>query len=257
MLIRESIAERHSGRVSHVRQQFWHHLIVSEHCKRRVQAVRQTASHRLWRLGARHLDLVVNVSKTVVAQPFGHHKSIRPQQCQLRRSTKPKESAASTDTAAKPKMMQPLVKTSAQLRSTSHCSYGVTPTADPQKVTAEKPLTHAASFLKWHRFHGLWGRSSVGRAPQWHCGGRRFDPCRLHHFGGIQIRKPRMSCFWGPVLGPSIDRGNPRHRKVCYLADPPKSIQWLRCIAQDRRFPWSRFTSSLPASSPPPSLPVN
>ena len=25
-----------------------------------------------------------------------------------------------------------------------------------------------------------WGRSSVGRAPQWHCGGRRFDPDRLH-----------------------------------------------------------------------------
>ena len=26
------------------------------------------------------------------------------------------------------------------------------------------------------------GRSSVGRAPQWHCGGRRFEPDRLHHF---------------------------------------------------------------------------
>ena len=28
--------------------------------------------------------------------------------------------------------------------------------------------------------HSGWGRSSVGRAPQWHCGGRRFEPCRLH-----------------------------------------------------------------------------
>ena len=28
----------------------------------------------------------------------------------------------------------------------------------------------------------LGGRSSVGRAPQWHCGGRRFEPDRLHQF---------------------------------------------------------------------------
>ena len=26
----------------------------------------------------------------------------------------------------------------------------------------------------------LWGRSSVGRAPDLHSGGRRFDPVRLH-----------------------------------------------------------------------------
>ena len=26
------------------------------------------------------------------------------------------------------------------------------------------------------------GCSSVGRAPQWHCGGHRFDPGQLHHF---------------------------------------------------------------------------
>src|ERR1051325_7925029 len=26
-----------------------------------------------------------------------------------------------------------------------------------------------------------WGRSSAGRAPEWHSGGRRFDPVRLHH----------------------------------------------------------------------------
>ena len=25
-----------------------------------------------------------------------------------------------------------------------------------------------------------WGRSSVGRAPQWHCGGHQFDSVRLH-----------------------------------------------------------------------------
>src|ERR1041384_1860835 len=26
-----------------------------------------------------------------------------------------------------------------------------------------------------------WGRSSVGRAPQWHCGGQGFESPRLHH----------------------------------------------------------------------------
>ena len=25
-------------------------------------------------------------------------------------------------------------------------------------------------------------RSSAGRAPAWHAGGRKFDPCRVHHF---------------------------------------------------------------------------
>ncbi len=49
-------------------------------------------------------------------------------------------------------------------------------------VSVENVLTHANAFLKCARFYGLWGRSSVGRAPQWHCGGRRFEPCRLHHF---------------------------------------------------------------------------
>ncbi len=28
----------------------------------------------------------------------------------------------------------------------------------------------------------LWGRSSVGRALEWHSRGRRFDPVRLHDF---------------------------------------------------------------------------
>jgi hypothetical protein len=26
-----------------------------------------------------------------------------------------------------------------------------------------------------------WGCSSIGRAPEWHSGGRRFDPVQLHH----------------------------------------------------------------------------
>ncbi len=35
--------------------------------------------------------------------------------------------------------------------------------------------------VRWSE--SIWGRSSVGRAPQWHCGGRRFDPDRLHQIG--------------------------------------------------------------------------
>src|SRR5207247_1034594 len=34
--------------------------------------------------------------------------------------------------------------------------------------------------------HSGWGRSSVGRAPQWHCGGQGFESPRLHQPG---IRK--------------------------------------------------------------------
>jgi hypothetical protein len=30
-------------------------------------------------------------------------------------------------------------------------------------------------------FRTGWGRSSVGRAPQWHCGGQGFESPRLHH----------------------------------------------------------------------------
>ena len=33
----------------------------------------------------------------------------------------------------------------------------------------------------------VWGRSSVGRAPQWHCGGLGFDSPRLHHTKPINL----------------------------------------------------------------------
>src|SRR5256885_7376086 len=31
----------------------------------------------------------------------------------------------------------------------------------------------------------VWGRSSVGRAPEWHSGGQGFEPPRLHQFRGL------------------------------------------------------------------------
>ena len=35
---------------------------------------------------------------------------------------------------------------------------------------------------------GYWGCSSVGRAPDLHSGGRRFDPDQLHHGAGSPPR---------------------------------------------------------------------
>src|ERR1041385_3805296 len=40
-------------------------------------------------------------------------------------------------------------------------------------------LTTRLGILNSARFG--WGRSSVGRAPQWHCGGQGFESPRLHH----------------------------------------------------------------------------
>ena len=43
-----------------------------------------------------------------------------------------------------------------------------------------------------------WGRSSVGRAPQWHCGGQGFESPRLHHSLGCVDYKEHRSlkpCF--------------------------------------------------------------
>src|SRR5256885_2255592 len=42
-----------------------------------------------------------------------------------------------------------------------------------------KCLTTRTGLLDCTRFG--WGRSSVGRAPQWHCGGQGFESPRLHH----------------------------------------------------------------------------
>ena len=40
-----------------------------------------------------------------------------------------------------------------------------------------------------------WGRSSVGRAPAWHAGGRRFEPDRLHHSFGAPDERVFVECF--------------------------------------------------------------
>ena len=50
------------------------------------------------------------------------------------------------------------------------------------KVFRKSTLTVRLEFLKCAPLSGQWGRSSVGRAPQWHCGGQEFESPRLHHF---------------------------------------------------------------------------
>jgi hypothetical protein len=39
-------------------------------------------------------------------------------------------------------------------------------------------------------FHFGWGLSSVGRAPQWHCGGQGFESLRLHHSKKLASDRP-------------------------------------------------------------------
>ena len=50
------------------------------------------------------------------------------------------------------------------------------------KVFWKSALTVPVNLLKCAPLSGQWGRSSVGRAPQWHCGGQEFESPRLHHF---------------------------------------------------------------------------
>ena len=45
------------------------------------------------------------------------------------------------------------------------------------------------------KYQMLWGRSSAGRVPQWHCGSRGFDPLRLHQ-SSASIRRLRIGAFF-------------------------------------------------------------
>ena len=61
------------------------------------------------------------------------------------------------------------------------------------RIPWEISLTPCDSFLKCAPLFGPWGRSSVGRAPQWHCGGRKFESCRLHHpFRPVNVGSPNV-----------------------------------------------------------------
>ncbi len=56
-----------------------------------------------------------------------------------------------------------------------------------------KVLTNRVGLLDCTHFG--WGRSSVGRAPQWHCGGQGFESPRLHHLTcSVAGRTKTSSC---------------------------------------------------------------
>ncbi len=52
-------------------------------------------------------------------------------------------------------------------------------------------LTFSLNPLEFSR--SGWGRSSVGRAPEWHSGGQGFEPPRLHHLPEQPFRWPDSS----------------------------------------------------------------
>ena len=84
----------------------------------------------------------------------------------------------------------------------SQATHRVSPTRHPRPAPGYPPLRHPHRHRHRHRSRPptgprcrcaidtaptlcyksapAWGRSSVGRAPEWHSGGRRFDPDRLH-----------------------------------------------------------------------------
>ena len=45
-----------------------------------------------------------------------------------------------------------------------------------------------------HFLRSGWGRSSVGRAPEWHSGGQGFEPPRLHHPSFLPPLAIKISC---------------------------------------------------------------
>ena len=50
-----------------------------------------------------------------------------------------------------------------------------------ERVEVISPFPAVESSLKGALPGRTWGRSSAGRASQWHCEGQGFDPPRLHH----------------------------------------------------------------------------
>src|SRR5262245_55407477 len=67
----------------------------------------------------------------------------------------------------------------AALRGATARSASRSTTAEPGEpkysLTIRRTITYRVAPLNG------WGRSSVGRAPQWHCGGQGFESPRLHH----------------------------------------------------------------------------
>src|SRR5207302_5284258 len=100
---------------------------------------------------------------------------------------------------------------------------------DGKRGRRQNVLTNRVSSLDCTRFG--WGRSSVGRAPQWHCGGQGFESPRLHQpqkitpgpaaastphsFSGRFPRNQKGASF--RARSPTGATGRPRQRKAVRL----------------------------------------
>jgi hypothetical protein len=95
------------------------------------------------------------------------------------------------------------------------------PKAGPVTKTV---LTIGVGPLDCRRFG--WGRSSVGRAPQWHCGGQGFESPRLHQprkLSGLP-RRSRLRCA-------TARRGAKRSRATRFSSITPFCLSRRNALA--------------------------
>ena len=94
---------------------------------------------------------------------------------------------------------------------------------------ASSPHFLVTAFPPWLRIakQCRWGVSSVGRAPQWHCGGQGFDSPTLHHLTLLAL-SPDGSGPEARSLGWA--NGSKRLPNGFQMASKwlPNGFQWLR-----------------------------
>src|SRR2546429_2378256 len=76
---------------------------------------------------------------------------------------------------------------------------------DGERGRRQNVLTNRVSSLDCTRLG--WGRSSVGRAPQWHCGGQGFESPRLHQSSPAVLARAKTAgsaplCAWPVFVSP-------------------------------------------------------
>ena len=90
----------------------------------------------------------------------------------------------------------------------------------PKDLTTRRPSVECASL--W-----VWGRSSVGRAPQWHCGGQGFESPRLHH-SQAQESSVISACGQGEGGDASPSAGGIEARSMSSLLTPHPGPPFFR-----------------------------
>ena len=84
-----------------------------------------------------------------------------------------------------------------------------------------------------------WGRSSVGRAPQWHCGGQGFKSPRLHQ---LFIRRPSWKSIPQSYVFPYVvTRSLLLRPSSCFyfvlIVVEPKAFAYLLWVQCDSAMP--------------------